>query len=115
MIPFARWEADDVLETIHRAGLPLENVIPAVWPSDAPQPRTQRQALTFVGPGVTDPHLLLLFERPEDLEVWRLWLARYSKARAYIVIKDNVLLLVSRDLRPEQAAAYHAALDRLGG
>lgn len=111
---FARWEAEDVLEAVHRAGLPLENVVPAQWPPDAPQPRTQRQALTFVGPGVTDPHLLLIFETPEALEVWRLWLARYWKARPYIAVKENVLLLVSRDLRPEQATAYHAALNHLG-
>jgi hypothetical protein len=113
MPPFICWEADDALESLHAAGLPIENVTPAQWPPDAPQPRTHRQALTFVGPEVTDPHLLLVFDTPEALETWRLWLARYVKARPYLHVKDNLLLLVSRDVPPEQARVYHAALDRV--
>jgi hypothetical protein len=111
---FARWDAEDALEAIHAAGLPVEHVAPAHWPPDAPQPRTHRRALTFRGPGVTDPHLLLLFDARDQLEAWRLWLSRYWKARPYLSVKDNVLLLVSRDLPPDQAAVYHAALERLG-
>lgn len=111
---FARWEADDALAQIHQAGLHVRDVVTACWPPDAPQPRTHRRALTFGGPGVTDPHLLLVFDTPEGLEEWRLWLARYWKARPYLTIKDNVLLLVSRDLAPEHATVYHAALHRLG-
>ncbi len=111
---FARWEADDALEAIHRSGLTIENVSPAQWPPDAPQPRTHRQALTFLSPGVTDPHLLLVFDTAEALEAWRLWLARYWKARPYLAVKDNVVLLVSRDISPDQATIYHQALERLG-
>ena len=111
---FARWEADDVLEALHRAGLSVHDVAPAHWSEDAPQPRTHRQAVTFGDPDVTDPHLLLLFETREAMEAWRLWLSRYVKARPYVAVKDNLLLLVSRDIPPERAAVYHAALDRLG-
>ena len=115
MTVFARWEADDALEVLHRSGLLIDSVAPARWPPDAPQPRTHRQALTFVSPGVTDPHLLLVFDTPDALETWRLWLARYWKARPYLAIKDNILLLVSRDIPPDAAAVYHRALDRLDG
>jgi hypothetical protein len=112
--PFSRWEIDDVIEAIHAGGVPIENVAAATWPPDAPQPRTHRQAVTFRGPGVTDPHLLLVFDDPDGLSAWHAWLARYWKARPYLASKDNVLLLVSRDLSPEQAEVYHRALDRLG-
>ncbi len=111
--PFGRWDADDVLEALH-ALVPLANVVPCTWPPDAPQPRTHRQAVTFVGPGVADPHLLLVFDDPDALAVWHAWLARYWEARPYLAVKDNVLLLVSRDLAPEKARTYHAALERLG-
>jgi hypothetical protein len=114
MEPLVRWEPDDALEALHRAGLEVWGVEPACWPPDAPQPRTHRQALTFVTRDVADPHLLLVFDSFEGLEVWRLWLARYWKARPYLSIKDNLLLLVSRDLSPDEAAVLHAALDRLG-
>jgi hypothetical protein len=110
---FARWDADDALDALHRAGLDIDHVEQARWPSGAPQPRTQRQAFTFRSQGVVDPHLLLVFDDPEGLEAWRLWLSRYWKARPYLSIHDNVLLLVSRDL-PEQAAArFHDGLARL--
>jgi len=114
MVLLAHWEPDDALEALHRAGLEVWGVEPARWPPDAPQPRTHRQALTFVTRGITDPHLLLVFTGLEELEAWRLWLARYWKARPYLFVKDNLLLLVSRDLSPEEAAVLHAALDRLG-
>jgi hypothetical protein len=111
---FARWDADDALDALHRAGLDIDHVEQARWPSGAPQPRTQRQAFTFRSKGVVDPHLLLVFENPDGLEAWRLWLSRYWKARPYLSIRDNVLLLVSRDL-PEQAAGrFHEGLARLG-
>ncbi len=112
---FARWDADDALDAIRAAGLPIQDVAPAQWGPDAPQPRTHEQAVTFGGAGATDPHLLLVFATSEALEAWRLWLARYWKARPYLGVKDNVLLLVSRDLPPEGAALYLAALERLGG
>jgi hypothetical protein len=111
---FARWEADDALEALHRAGLDIDHVEQARWPASAPQPRTHRQAFTFRSPGSTDPHLLLVFDSPEALEAWRLWLARYWKARPYLSIRDNVLLLVSRDLPEHAAGQFHEALGRLG-
>jgi hypothetical protein len=111
---FARWEADDALEALHRAGLDIDHVEQARWPASAPQPRTHNQAYTFRSPGSTDPHLLLIFETPEALEAWRLWLARYWKARPYLSIRDNVLLLVSRDLPERAAGQFHEALGRLG-
>lgn len=111
---FARWEADDALEALHRAGLDIDHVEQARWPASAPQPRTHRQAFTFRSPGSIDPHLLLIFDTPEDLEAWRLWLARYWKARPYLSIRDNILLLVSRDLPERAAVQFHEALGRLG-
>jgi hypothetical protein len=110
---FARWDADDALDALHRAGLGIHDVEQARWPAGAPQPRTQRQAFTFRSPGVVDPHLLLVFDTPADLEAWRLWLARYWKARPYLSIQDNILLLVSRDLTERQAARLHQGLARL--
>ena len=111
---FARWDADDALAALRAAGLPIQDVAPARWAPDAPQPRTHREAVTFGGSGATDPHLLLVFDTPEALEAWRLWLARYWKARPYLGVKDNLLLLVSRDLPPERATPYLATLERLG-
>ncbi len=111
---FGRWSAEQGLAALRAAGLPVRDVAAADWAPDAPQPRTHRQAVTFGGAGVTDPHLLLTFDTPEALEAWRLWLARYWKARPYLHVKDNLLLLVSRDLPPEASAAYLAALERLG-
>ena len=111
---FARWDADDGLDALDAAGLPIRDVAPARWPPDAPQPRTHRDAVTFGGPGATDPHLLLVFDTPEALAAWHLWLARYWKARPYLGVKDNLLLLVSRDLPPERAASYLATIERLG-
>ena len=99
---------------LHQAGLDLDHVEQARWPANAPQPRTQRQAFTFRSPGVVDPHLLLVFDSPEALEAWRLWLARYWKARPYISVQDNVLLLVSRELPEAEASRFHEALARLG-
>ena len=95
---FARWEADDALDALHRAGLDIHHVEQARWPASAPQPRTHRQAFTFRSADAVDPHLLLVFDSPEALEAWRLWLARYWKARPYLSIHDNIILLVSRDL-----------------
>jgi len=111
---FARWDADDALDALHLAGLDLDHVEQARWPASAPQPRTQRQAFTFRSPGAVDPHLLLVFDSAPALEAWRLWLVRYWKARPYLSIHDNILLLVSRDLSERDAAAFHAALARLG-
>ena len=111
---FARWEADDALEALHRAGLDIDHVEQARWPASAPQPRTHSQAFTFRSPGSIDPHLLLIFETPEALDAWRLWLARYWKARPYLSVRDNVLLLVSRDLPERAAGQFHEALGRLG-
>lgn len=111
---FARWDADDALDALHSAGLTLDHVEQARWPNSAPQPRTQRQGFTFRSPGVVDPHLLLVFASAPALEVWRLWLARYWKARPYLSIHDNVLLLVSRDLLERDAAVLHEALAQLG-
>ncbi len=111
---FARWDADDALDALYRAGLDIDHVEQARWPVGAPQPRTQRQAFTFRSQGVVDPHLLLVFEDPEGLEAWRLWLSRYWKARPYLSIRDNVLLLVSRDLPESAAAQFHEGLARLG-
>ena len=111
---FDRWDADDALDVLHQAGLDLDHVEQARWPVNAPQPRTQRQAFTFRSPGVVDPHLLLVFDSPDGLEAWRLWLARYWKARPYISVQDNVLLLVSRELPEAEASRFHAALARLG-
>jgi hypothetical protein len=111
---YARWDADDALDMLHQADLDIDHVEQARWPANAPQPRTQRQAFTFRSPGVVDPHLLLVFGTPEDLEAWRLWLARYWKARPYISIQDNVLLLVSREVSQAEAGRFHAALARLG-
>jgi hypothetical protein len=111
---FARWDADDALDALHQAGLDIDHVEQARWPASAPQPRTQRQAFTFRSPGVVDPHLLLIFDSAPALEVWRLWLARYWKARPYLSIHDNVLLLVSRDLSERDALAFHDALGYLG-
>jgi len=107
---FARWEADDALDALHQAGLDIHHVEQARWPADAPQPRTQRQAYTFRSPDIVDPHLLLVFDTIEALETWRLWLARYWRARPYISIRDNVLLLVSREVTEAQAQRFHAAL-----
>lgn len=111
---FARWEAEDALDALHLAGLDIDNVEQAHWPASAPQPRTHRQAFTFRSPAVVDPHLLLVFDTAPALEAWRLWLSRYWKARPYLSIHENVLLLVSRDLAERDAAAFHAALARLG-
>jgi hypothetical protein len=108
-----RWDADDALDALHRGGLDIDHVEQARWPASAPQPRTQRQAFTFRSQGVVDPHLLLVFDSPDALEVWRLWLARYWKARPYLSIHDNVLLLVSRDLPERDAARFHEALERM--
>lgn len=112
-VGFERWDADDALDALHRAGLDIHHVEQARWPAGAPQPRSHRQAFTFRGAGALDPHLLLVFDAPEALEEWRLWLARYWKARPYLSIHDNVLLLVSRDLTVEQAAQFHEALARM--
>jgi hypothetical protein len=111
---FERWDADDALDALHRAGLDIDHVEQARWPASAPQPRTHRQAFTFRSPGVVDPHLLLVFDAAEALEEWRLWLARYWKARPFLSIRDNVLLLVSRDLTVQAASQFHEALARLG-
>lgn len=110
---FSRWDADDALDALHRAGLEIDHVEQARWPASAPQPRTQRQAFTFRSVGVVDPHLLLVFDSPDALEVWRLWLARYWKARPYLSIHDNIMLLVSRDLPDREAAQFHDALARM--
>lgn len=112
-IGFSRWDADDALDALHRAGLDIDHVEQARWPANAPQPRTQRQAFTFRSAGVVDPHLLLVFDNPDALEMWRLWLARYWKARPYLSIHDNVMLLVSRDLPDHEAARFHDALARM--
>jgi hypothetical protein len=111
---FARWDADDALDALHQAGLDLDHVEQARWPANAPQPRTHRQAFTFRGPGIIDPHLLLVFDTPEALEAWQLWLSRYWKARPYISVQGNVLLLVSREVSEAEAARYHEGLARLG-
>ena len=111
---FARWDADDALDALHLAGLDIHHVEQARWPASAPQPRTHRQAFTFRSSNAVDPHLLLVFDTPEGLEAWRLWLARYWKARPYLSIRDNVLLLVSRDLPPAVASRFHEALAQLG-
>ena len=111
---FARWEADDALDALHRAGLDIHHVEQARWPTSAPQPRTHRQAFTFRSADVVDPHLLLVFDSAEALEAWRLWLARYWKARPYLSIHDNVLLLVSRGLSEQAAAQFHEAMAGLG-
>jgi hypothetical protein len=111
---FERWDADDALDALYLAGLDIDHVEQARWPANAPQPRSHRQAFTFRSSGAVDPHLLLVFDTPEALEEWRLWLARYWKARPYLSIRDNVLLLVSRDLTVQDAAQLHAALARLG-
>jgi hypothetical protein len=111
---FARWEADDALDALHGAGLDIHHVEQARWPASAPQPKTHRQAFTFRSSEAIDPHLLLVFDSPEALEVWRLWLARYWKARPYLSIHDNVILLVSRDLSVGAAAQFHEAMSRLG-
>jgi hypothetical protein len=111
---FERWDADDALDALYRAGLDIDHVEQARWPASAPQPRSHRQAFTFRSPGSVDPHLLLVFDTPETLEEWRLWLARYWKARPFLSIRDNVLLLVSRDLSVEAAGRFHDALARLG-
>ena len=113
-VAFARWRADDAVAALSRAGLRIAYAEPARWPPHAPQPTTHREALKVYSAEAVDPHLVLVFDAPEALEVWRLWLARYWKARPYLSVKDNVLLLVSRDVTPERAAAYHAALERLG-
>lgn len=111
---FARWDADDALDALYRAGLDIDEVEQARWEPGAPQPRTQRQAFIFRSPGVVDPHLLLIFDTPEALEAWRLWLARYWKARPYLSIRDNVLLLVSREVPETEVGRFHDALARLG-
>ena len=111
---FARWDADDALDALHLAGLDIHHVEQARWPASAPQPRTQRQAYAFRSGDVVDPHLLLVFDSPDALEAWRLWLTRYWKARPYLSIHDNVILLVSRDVPEQSADRFHAALARLG-
>ena len=69
-----------------------------------------RQAFTFRSPGAVDPHLLLVFDSIEALEAWRLWLARYWKARPYLSVHDNVIAAgESRSLRGA-AARFHEAL-----
>ena len=113
-VAFARWTANDVISALSRAGVRIDHVDPARWPPRAPQPTTHREALTVYSAGVVDPHLVLVFDTPEALEAWPPWLARYWKARPYLSVKDNVLLLVSREVPPERAADYHGALDRLG-
>lgn len=110
---FASWDADDALDALYRAGLDIHHVEQARWPDGAPQPRTHRQAFTFRSTGAIDPHLLLVFDSPDGLAVWQLWLARFWKARPYLSVQGNVLLLVSRDLPAEEAARFHAALARL--
>ena len=110
---FARWDADDALDALHRAGLDIHHVEHPRWPASAPQPRKHSQAFTFRSYDAVDPHLLLLFDSPEALEVWRLWLARYWRARPYLSIHDNVLLLVSRDLTEQTAAKFHEALAQI--
>ena len=110
---FEKWDADDALDAIHRASLDIHHVEQARWPAGAPQPRSHRQAFTFRSTDALDPHLLLVFDAPEALEEWRLWLARYWKARPYLSIHDNVLLLVSRDLSVEEASRFHEALERM--
>jgi hypothetical protein len=110
---FERWDADDALDALYRSGFDIDHVEQARWPASAPQPRTHRQAFTFRSQGATDPHLLLVFDTPDALEAWRLWLVRYWKARPYLSIHDNLLLLVSRDLSEHEAARFHEALARL--
>ena len=113
-LAFARWTADDAITALNRAGLRIAYAEPARWPPRSPQPTTHREAFTVFSAEVGDPHLVLIFDTPEGLDVWRLWLARYWKARPYLSVKDNVLLLVSREVAPERATAYHAALAQLG-
>ena len=110
---FEQWDADDALDALYRAGLAIDHVEQARWPASAPQPRSHRQAYTFRSNGVIDPHLLLVFDAPDALEEWRLWLARYWKARPYLSIRDNVLLLVSRDLSEQEAGRFHDALAQM--
>jgi hypothetical protein len=110
---FEQWDADDALDALYRAGLAIDHVEQARWPASAPQPRSHRQAYTFRSHGVVDPHLLLVFEAPDALEEWRLWLARYWKARPYLSIRDNVMLLVSRDLSVQEASHFHDALAQM--
>jgi len=112
-VGFETWDADDALDALHRAGLDIHHVEQARWPAGAPQPRSHRQAFTFRSTGALDPHLLLVFDAPDALEEWRLWLARYWKAHPYLSIHRNVLLLVSRDLSVEEAGRFHQALERM--
>ncbi len=113
-VTFARWTGEDAVNALSRAGLRIDHVEPAIWPPRSPQPKTHREALTAFSPGLTDPHLVLVFDNPVGLEAWRLWLARYWKARPYLSVKDNVLLLVSREVSEDTATAYHRALATLG-
>jgi hypothetical protein len=112
-VEFELWDADDALDALYRSGLAIDHVEQARWPNSAPQPKCHRQAYTFRSHGVVDPHLLLVFDAPDALEEWRLWLARYWKARPYLSIRDNILLLVSRDLSVQQASQFHEALAQM--
>lgn len=107
---FEQWDADDALDALHRAGLGIDHVEQARWPASAPQPRSHSQAYTFRSPGAVDPHLLLVFDHPDGLYEWQLWLARYWKARPYLSVRDNILLLVSRDMTEQEASRFHVAL-----
>ena len=127
---FLRYHADDVVQALQAAGLPVAQVTPRPIATATPNPDLPRQPRVAGGPP-TDPMVevearnfvipslgdkggeIFIFDSPERLRAKQICFARFPDLYPYVYAHQNVLLRLDRALPAAEASRYKAALETL--
>ena len=116
-IPFARFNAQDVISAFSTAGLQVQGVQRDMAVGRG-APNTFSERYVFEIPRIAPAGgQILVFQQQSDLTAWQSYIAQLRADSAtrrnvvYVYVKENVMLQVNADLTSQEANAFENALD----
>jgi hypothetical protein len=118
-LPFFRHTAEEVLAALNSAGLSVQGAQrDIIVGRDAPLTFSDRY--TFVIDTVApNGGQIVVFDNPNGLQEWQAWITSLQSSSStrrdviYTFVHNNILMQLNAGLLPDQAEAYHRALDAM--
>jgi hypothetical protein len=119
-VVFPRWEAEQVIRAIRRAGLECEAIQTLAPEEYGVLPALEAQGVRFSTPSICPDcaGMVLSFDQKEALEAAKQYYLQASpeanpETSAWVFVKDNILLHLNPEMPRSQALQYGGALVKL--